>query len=113
MEKVFKFYYDTLDELRQDILGQEYYLKDQMDSFEERIGGLLRDIKSYNMIEFYHEHESMRAQVSNIRESLKSFNIYMPKYAMAVDDFDKVQANVRVDVRERINSVIKQVSSKS
>ena len=55
MESVFKVYYDTLDELRHEILGQEYKLRDSMDFFERTIKMLMKDIKEYNYIEFFHE----------------------------------------------------------
>jgi hypothetical protein len=34
IEDLFKVYYDTLDELRYNYLGQEYSLKNNMDTFE-------------------------------------------------------------------------------
>ena len=42
------------------MLGQEYKLRQNMDFFEQTIKTLLKDIKSYNYIEFYHEHETIK-----------------------------------------------------
>lgn len=71
MESIFKVYYDTLDELRNKVLGQEYKLRHQMDHFEETIAMLMRDIRQFNYIEFYHEQEQIKDKVNSIRESLK------------------------------------------
>lgn len=48
-------YYDTLDDLRNQYLGQEYSLRQTMDSYERQIQSLMRDIRKFNYIEFYHE----------------------------------------------------------
>jgi hypothetical protein len=55
IENLFKVYYDTLDNLRSQYLGQEYQLRQSMDSFEQSIAELMNDVKKYNYIEFYHE----------------------------------------------------------
>ena len=55
MENIFKVYYDKIDEMRFKVLEQEYKLRDNMDYFEHNIQNILRDIKKYNYIEFYHE----------------------------------------------------------
>ena len=83
---MFKIYYDTVDEMRMLALGQEYKLRAQMDEFEDTIAVLMRDIKKFNYIEFFHEQEQIKGTVRNIRDNLKNFNLYMPKYALAVED---------------------------
>ncbi len=45
IEGVFKVYYQTLDDIRNLFLGQEYKLRDNMDYFEKTIAELMRDIK--------------------------------------------------------------------
>lgn len=70
------------------MLGQEYKLRDNMDIFEKTIKALMKDVKSYNYIEFYHEHESIKSKIRDIKESLKSFNIYMPKYQLSIEDIN-------------------------
>jgi hypothetical protein len=37
IESIFKVYYDTLDDLRSQFLGQEYHLRRTMDSYESQI----------------------------------------------------------------------------
>lgn len=51
-----------------------------MDYFEKTIKVLMKDIQSYNYIEFYHEQDSLKRKVNDIKDRLKSFNLYMPKY---------------------------------
>ncbi len=63
IEKLFKVYYDTLDEMRNMYLGQEYQLRETMDKYEGTIQGLMRDIKKYNYIEFYHEENYIRENI--------------------------------------------------
>jgi hypothetical protein len=46
----------------------------------------MKDIKRYNYIEFYHEQMNLKNQIRDIRTNLKTFNIYMPKYQMKVED---------------------------
>ena len=46
----------------------------------------MSDIKKYNYIEFYHEQFHLQETIRDIRNNLKSFNVYMPKYQMKIDD---------------------------
>lgn len=55
IEKIFKIYYDILDTLRNDILGTEYKLREQMDTFEGLTRKVVGNMKKYSVIEFYHE----------------------------------------------------------
>lgn len=59
IESLFKVYYDTLDGLRNQYLGQEYSLRETMDSYERQIQSLMRDIRKFNYIEFYHEQYNL------------------------------------------------------
>jgi hypothetical protein len=60
VESLFKVYYDTLDEMRNMYLQQEYQLRDTMDRYESTIQSLMSDIKQYNYIEFYHEENYIK-----------------------------------------------------
>lgn len=64
----------------------------------------MRDIKRYNYIEFYHEQYNLHQQIRDIKENLKSFNIYMPKYQLRLDDPSLAMNQIKVDIRERLNS---------
>jgi hypothetical protein len=112
IEKVFKFYYDGLDEIRKGVLEQEYYLSENMDGFEESILGISKDVNSYNLIEFYHDQNKIRGEIRRIESKLKDFDQYMPKYALVDTDFDKIYHQIKVDLRERINGIIKQQDRK-
>lgn len=103
VESLFKVYYDTLDEARESYIGQEYRLRQQMDKYEELIKGLMGNIKNYNYVEFYHEQFNLRKQIRDIKENLKQFNVYMPKYQLNIGDWDLAVNQIKVDVRERLN----------
>ncbi|CDW89554.1 UNKNOWN [Stylonychia lemnae] len=110
IENIFKIYYETLDECRNMILGQEYSLRKNMDYFEKTIVELMRDIKNYNYIEFYHEKEDLQQKIKNIKNSLKQFNVYMPKYALQIEDMSLATNQIKVDLKERITSFIRETN---
>lgn len=60
IEGLFKVYYDTLDEMRNMYLNQEYRLREQMDKYEGTIQSLMGDIRKYNYIELYHEENYIK-----------------------------------------------------
>lgn len=74
IEKLFKVYYNTLDDLRNQYLGEEYKMRAIMDNYETNIQRLMQDIKQYNFIEFYHEQYNIQQQIRGMKENLKSFN---------------------------------------
>lgn len=51
-----------------------------MDYFEKVIAELMKDIRQFNYVEFYHEENALKQKIKEIKDALKSFNIYMPKY---------------------------------
>ena len=108
IEGLFKVYYDTLDEMRNQYLGQEYRIRETMDSFERSIQVLMKDIKRYNFIEFYHEQHNLHQQIRDIRTDLKTFNVYMPKYQMKVEDMKHATNQIKVDIKERLNGYFHQ-----
>jgi hypothetical protein len=79
-----------------------------MDRFEELIKGLMGNIRSYNYVEFYHEQFNLHKQVRDIKENLKSFDVYMPKYQVQVGDWELAMNQIKVDVRERLNGFFTQ-----
>jgi len=108
MEKLFKFYYDYLDEMRMDVLGEEYKIRMQMDEIEDKIKRIVSELKTFNYVEFYHNSESLNEDIAGIRGDLKRFNMYMPKYQLTTTDLDALHSKVKVDIRERINSAIQE-----
>lgn len=105
IESLFKVYYETLDEMRNHYLQQEYQLRDQMDKYEETIQSLLSDLRKYNFIELYHEQNYIKEQVKNITKDLKEFNIYMPKYQIKVQDLENAMMQIRSEVKDRLNNL--------
>lgn len=51
-----------------------------MDYYEKSIKVLMGDVKKYNLIEFYHEQEGLKKQIKEIKDSIKNYNLYIPKY---------------------------------
>lgn len=68
----------------------------------------MKDIKRYNYIEFYHEQMNLKNQIRDIRTNLKTFNIYMPKYQMKVEDMPLAINQIKDDIRERLNHFFKE-----
>ena len=40
-------------------MSQEYKIRDNMDHIEKNIQTLMKEIKEFNYIEFYHEHYNL------------------------------------------------------
>ncbi len=62
----------------------------------------MKDIKTYNYIEFYHEQYNLQQSIRGIRENLRSFNVYMPKFQMKIEDMQHAMNQIKVDIRERL-----------
>ena len=104
IESLFKVYYDTLDEMRNMYLSQEYQLRGQMDRYEGTIQSLMSDISKYNFIELYHEENYIKEQVKSITNDLKEFNIYMPKYQLKIQDIQNAVSQIKTDIKDRLQS---------
>jgi len=48
-------FYDTLDKMRNDMLKQEYEMREKMDVFENKTKTLVSKLQTYSLVEFYHE----------------------------------------------------------
>lgn len=73
-----------------------------MDYFEKTIAELMREVRNYNYIEFYHEQDAIKSKVKDIKDRLKAFNIYMPKYALSIEDINLAINQIKVDIKERV-----------
>ena len=60
VEKIFKMFYDALDNMRNNMLEQEYEMRAKMDKFEKETHSLVGKLKTYSMVEFYHEENVMK-----------------------------------------------------
>ena len=72
-----------------------------MDNFEKQILDLMGDVQKYNYIEFYHEQINIQKQIRHIRDDLKQFNTYMPKYQMKIEDMVLAINQIKIDLKER------------
>ena len=45
MESVFKVYYDALDDMRHEMLGEEYQYLEKMDSLEHKLARVVKSMK--------------------------------------------------------------------
>lgn len=63
MESVFKVYYDALDKLRYEMLGEEYEYLAKMDGLETRLTRTVKIMKNYNIMEFFNEEKELREQL--------------------------------------------------
>ena len=59
MESVFKVYYDALDNMRHEMLGEEYDYLEKMDGLETRLTKVVNSMKKYNVMEFFHEEREL------------------------------------------------------
>jgi len=53
-------FYDALDNMRKGMLQQEYEMRDKMDRFELHTKELVKKLKTYSMVEFFHEEETLK-----------------------------------------------------
>ena len=60
IENIFKIFYDTLDNMRNDMLKQEYEMRSKMDAFENKTKSLIGKLQTYSLVEFYHEQHTLR-----------------------------------------------------
>ena len=79
-------YYDTLDQIRSDMLSQEYRLRASMDHFEAKTKRLVGDLSNYSTVEFFHEEDYLKKEISNLRDSLDEFNTYLPSTKIVMQD---------------------------
>ena len=66
VENIFKIFYDALDKMREDMLRNEYTMRDKMDNFEYMTRSLIKKMQTYSLIEFYHEEQSMHDRIDEL-----------------------------------------------
>jgi len=59
MESVFKVYYEALDNMRHEMLGEEYEYLEKMDGLEHKLARVVSSMKKYNVMEFFHEEKDL------------------------------------------------------
>lgn len=109
IEELFKFYYDTLDGIRKDVLSEEYRLRDMMNTFEHDLKTLTKNLHKYSLIEFYHEELELKKKIANMSQGLEGLNLYLPQSRIICPDLTKAHAQIKTDLKERINSFIQKI----
>ena len=106
VEKIFKMFYDALDEMRNDMLKQEYEMRAKMDLFESQLKSLVTKLQTYSLIEFFHEEKNLGDRIDRLKSSLDDFNIYLPQTQVIMKDEFRATKDIMVDLRERLNGYI-------
>lgn len=109
VEDIFKVYYEALDELRYDMLGDEYRLRKQLSDFEGLTRNFVNAMETYSIYEFYTDQDGLEEQMQKLEESLNSFNTYLPKQTLLLKDLPKAKLDIKQELRERMNQYFKQV----
>lgn len=96
--------------MRNEMLEQEYAMRTKMDTFEGHAKQLISRLKTYSLIEFFHEEKKLHKEVGKLRDSLDDFNIYLPKTQVIMKDEEKAKKDIIVDLRERLAGLITKVN---
>jgi excinuclease UvrABC helicase subunit UvrB len=109
MESVFKVYYDALDKLRYEMLGEEYEYLAKMDGLETKLTRTVNNMKNYNIMEFFYEEKELREQLVDFRDDLDSFNVYLPKTRLNVQHMEELSIEITNELDEKMKHLIKQI----
>ena len=91
-------------------MEQEYLYRSKMDSFEQTTKKLISNLKSFSLIEFYHEEENINNQMKNMSDRLdKDLEGYLPKSALIPTDMEKAASKIKIEIKDRIKSLIKTI----
>ena len=63
IEEIYKVYYDTLDEMRNDMLGEEYKLRKRIAEFETQTRKFTSNMENYSIYEFYTDQAGLEEQI--------------------------------------------------
>lgn len=84
-------------------------MRAKMDNFEGTTKRLLSQLKSYSLIEFFHEETAIKKEIKTLSEGLETFNMYLPKTQIKVEDEVKARKDITVDLRERLTGYISKI----
>ncbi len=110
VESIFKMFYDTLDNLRNNMLSQEYEMRRKIDMFESRTKALVNKLRTFSLVEFFHDEDKLNENMKILKESLDDFNIYLPATQIIMKDKLRAEKDIMVDMRERLNGYIIKLS---
>ena len=80
-----------------------------MESFEKNVKKLVSYLKNFSLIEFYHEEKSINKQMKDLTGKLDNFEGYLPKTKLMATEIETVKNKIKVEVRDRIKGLIKDV----
>lgn len=112
IEELFGIFYETLDAERKKILEEEYAMRFKMDSFEEKLKGLLDRTHSYTTTEFFHERFEIQNTIRSMRQTIESFGIYAPKYGVKIVDLSDVKSKLRDFIKNKLASYIEEIDNR-
>ena len=95
--------------MREDILKQEYSIRNTMSSFDSELKSLVSNLSKNSLLEFYHDEVNIKKNISNLQNKLESFSVYLPQWKLKIADINQLSTHIKVDVRERINQVLERV----
>lgn len=80
-----------------------------MTTFEKEMRELTKKLQNYSLIEFYHEEMDLKHKISDMANGLDSFQLYLPRAKVICKDLPKAMTQIKVDLRERINSYVERI----
>ena len=54
-------------------------MRAKMDKFEKQTRDLVSKLRTYSLVEFYHEESTLHEQIMALKTGLDDFNIYLPQ----------------------------------
>ena len=54
-------------------------MRAKMDKFEKQTRDLVSKLRTYSLVEFYHEEGTLHEQIMALKTGLDDFNIYLPQ----------------------------------
>jgi len=54
-------------------------MREKIDVFESRTKALVSKMKTYSLVEFFHEERTLTERVDHLKASLDDFNVYLPQ----------------------------------
>lgn len=67
-------------------------------------------MKNFSLIEFYHEEGNINKQIQNMSDRLdKDLESYLPKSQLIATDMGMQTTKIRIELKERIKSLIKTI----
>ena len=95
---MFKIYYENLDAMRENILKQEYSIRDTMTEFDKELKQVIANLSKFSLLEFYHDEVNIKKSISNLQSKLDNFSIYLPEWRLKIEN---------IDLRKKLKDLLK------